>query len=154
MSSTQVLRSSALTTIGCLIGLLILALAPTLLRQTSFNYDRFNLSRVRLVALQEEELLEREETEPEPEKPPEPEILPDPPELEPPKIDMADIEPPQTTYDAAGYSYSGSVTLPSLTTAGMKGVQISAQNLARKTAAAPVPGLPKHGPPRTRFNPE
>lgn len=139
---------------GCLVGLLILALAPTLLRQTAFNPDRFRMTPVRLIALQEEELIEAEEIEPEPEPPPEPEILPDPPEIEPPEIEMSEIKPPQTTYDTAATSYSTGIQLPNLTGLGLQGVKLSAQSLAKRTARTPLPGLPKHAPPRTRFNPD
>lgn len=107
---------------------------------------------MRLITLQEEEFIEAEEMEPEP-KPPEPEFLPELPDLKPPEIELEEIAPPQTAYDAVNGGYSGDVLLPSLTGMGMKGVvPISTRNFARRSATAPLPGLPTHGPPRTRFN--
>lgn len=152
MSPTMFLRKSALVILGCVMGILMLALAPVLLRQTSFDTESLERTRVRLLALQEEELPETKEIEPEPEPPPEPEILPEPPDVEPPEIDVAQIEPPQTTYESAVDIYEAGIQLPNLTGLGLKGVRVSPQNLSRNLSRAPMPGLPKHGDPRTRFN--
>ncbi|MBM9616333.1 energy transducer TonB [Desulfobulbus rhabdoformis] len=145
-------RNSLLTAAGFIAGLLILALAPTLLRQTSFDAERLSLDKVRLIAMQEEQL-ETEELEEEPEPPPEPEE-PEPPEIEPPEMAMPEIEPPQTSYESLTTGYENRVQMPSLTGLGVKGVKISAQNYTRTLRKAPLPGLPKHGPPQTRFNPD
>ncbi len=151
MNKQVVFRSGVLGITGFILGLMILALAPTLLRQTSFSSERLRLDKIRLIAMQEEELLESEEMEQEPEPPPEPEE-PEPPEMEMPEMEMPEIEAPQTTYESASAGYGNTVEIPSLTGFGISGVKIAPQNLDRKLAKAPLPGLPKHGPPRTRFN--
>ncbi len=151
MNRQVVFRNSLLGISGFVLGLMILALAPTLLRQTSFNAERLQSDKIRLIALQEEELLESENLEEEPEPPPEPDD-PEPPEMEMPEMEMPEIEAPQTTYDNTTIGYGNTVQLPSITGLGVKGVKIAPQNLNRQLARTPLPGLPKHGPPRTRFN--
>ncbi len=151
MNRQVAFRNGLLGISGFVLGLMVLALAPTLLRQTSFDSERLRLDKVRLIAMQEEELLESEDMEQEPEPPPEPED-PEPPEMEMPEMEMPEIEAPQTTYDSTAAGYGNTVQIPSLTGLGVKGVKIAAQNLNRKLSKAPLPGLPKHGPPRTRFN--
>ncbi len=153
MNTGLVFRNSLLGITGFLVGLMILALAPALLRQTSFDAERLRLNKVRLIAMEEEELLDSEEMEQEPEPPPEPED-PEPPEMEIPEIEMPEIEAPQTTYESLSAGYGNTVQLPSLTGLGVKGVKVAPQNLHRNLAKGPLPGLPKHGPPRTRFNPD
>ncbi|PID76129.1 MAG: hypothetical protein CSB23_00180 [Deltaproteobacteria bacterium] len=151
MNPRQIFRRSLLAATGFLIGLLILAIAPTLLRQTAFDHQRNILDRVRLIAPQEEEILETEEVEKEPEEPPDPDPTP-PPEMEPPTLEMPEIETPQMTYESASVDYTNTVSLPSLTGLGLKGIKINPQNYARKQGKALLPGLPQHGPPKTRFN--
>lgn len=153
MKTGLVIRNSLLGVTGFGVGLLILALAPTLLRQTSFDVQRLKITKVRLIALQEEDLSEAEQRELEPEPPPEPEVL-DPPEMEPPELEMPEIETPQTPYESISPSYDNIVQLPSLTGIGVNGVQVAPQNFTRKLARGPLPGLPRHAPPRTRFNPD
>ncbi len=153
MNTNCFLRNSLLGVTGFVLGLMILALAPTLLRQTAFDGERLRLTKVRLVAMQEEELLETEEMEEEPEPPPEPEE-PEPPEMEIPEMEMPEIEAPQTSYESTSAGYGNTVQIPSLTGLGVKGIKVAPQDLNRKLARSPLPGLPKHGPPRTRFNPD
>lgn len=151
MYSLDDIRKGSLGLIGALIGLMILALAPTLLQQTSFAPDQLRIAQTRLIPLEEELIDTEQEMEPEPEPPPEPEILPDPPEIEPPEVDLPEIEPPQTSYDAAPENLPIGVQLPSLTS-GLKGVKIAAGGVSAALAKAALPNLPKHGPPRIRFN--
>lgn len=151
MKTGVVLRNSLLGVFGFMVGLLILALAPALLRQTSFDAQRLKLDKVRIIALQQEELAEADEMEPEP--PPEPE-LPDPPEMEPPELEMPEIETPQTTYESTSPGFDNIVQLPSLTGLGLQGVKVVPQNYTRRLARGPLPGLPSHAPPRSRFNPD
>ncbi len=153
MKAHLFIRNNLLVVTGFIIGLLILALAHTLLRQTSFHDRRLNLEKIRLIALQEEELLESDQVEEEPEPPPELEP-PEPPEMEIPELEMPEIETPQTSYSSTSAGYGNTVQLPSLTGLGVKGVKVSGVNFSRNLAKAPMPGLPKHGPPRTRFNPD
>lgn len=150
---TSEFRNGLLALAGFITGLLILALAPTLLRQTAFDGNRLQLSRVNLIPLQQEERFETQEMETEPEPPPEPDV-PDPPDMEPPELDVSEIEPPRTTYASTSADYGNTVQLPSLTKLGLKGVKVPTGNLSRKLAKTPLPGLPKHGPPKTRFNPD
>ncbi len=152
MNTSPFFRKSLLGLIGFFFGLMILAQAPALLRQTSFDLERLRLNKVRLIAM-EEELLDSEEMEEEPEPPPEPEE-PSPPEMEIPEMDMPEIEAPQTTYESISAGYGNTVQIPNLTGLGMKGVKVMPENLYRKLAKNPLPSLPKHGPPRTRFNPD
>ena len=149
MLQNEGVRHSLLTITGCLIGLLLLALAPTLLRQSLFDSYNDSYSAVRLIPMQMEEFLDQEEIEPEPEPPPEPEIEPEPPEFEPPEIEM-EIEPPQTTYSGTSPAYSSDVRLPSLSDLKLKG-GAGASRLSKSTRP-PLPDMPQHGPPRTRFN--
>lgn len=149
MLRNEGVRHSLLTIMGSLIGLLLLALAPTLLRQSLFDGSNDSYSAIRLIPMQMEEFLEQEEIEPEPEPPPEPEIEPEPPEFEPPEIEM-EIEPPQTTYSGTSPAYSSDVRLPSLSDLKLKG-GADASRLSR-SAKPPLPAMPQHGPPRTRFN--
>lgn len=153
MNQGVTFRNSLLVTTGFIVGLLILAMAPTLLRQTSFDSQRIKLDKIRLIAMQEEELLETEEMEEEPEPPPEPDE-PEPPEMEIPEMEMPEIETPQTSYESTSAGYGNTVQLPSLTSLGLKGVKVAPQNFTRKLAKGTLPGLPKHGPPRTRFSPD
>lgn len=152
MDRATAVRNSLLIATGCLFGLLILALAPTLLQQTSFTHKNSIVTHVRLIPQQDEELIESEEVESEPEPPPEPEMLPDLLEIEPPEIEFVEIEPPQTTYDTTVGNFSSGVQLPNLTGLELKGVHVGAATFSKPLAKAPLPGLPKHGPPRTRFN--
>ncbi len=152
MNQGLTLRNSLLMATGVVVGLLILALAPALLRQTSFDNHRLASEKIRLIAV-EDELLETEETEEEPEPPPELDE-PEPPEMEIPETEMPEIETPQTSYAFTLAGYDNTVQLPSLSSLGLKGVKVAPQNFTRKLAKGPLPGLPKHGPPRTRFNPD
>lgn len=143
-------RNGLLAATGFAVGLLILALAPTLLRQTSFDAEQLRRDKIRLIAIQEE-LLENEEMEQEPEPPPEPEE-PEPPEMEMPEMEMPEIEAPRTSYESTSAGFGNTVQIPSLTGLGVKGIKVAPQNLNRKLSKKDLPGLPKHGPPRTRFN--
>ncbi|WP_028581543.1 energy transducer TonB [Desulfogranum japonicum] len=145
------LRNFFLSVTGFAAGLFILALAPTLLRQASFDGEHVQLDKIRLIAMQEEELLESDEMEEEPEPPPEPD-KPEPPEMEMPEIDMPEIEVPQTSYESTGAAFGSMVQIPSLTDLGVKGIKISAQQFNQTLKKGSMPALPKHGPPRTRFN--
>ncbi|PIE64074.1 MAG: hypothetical protein CSA26_09935 [Desulfobacterales bacterium] len=153
MKANLFIRKNLLVVVGFTLGLLILALANILLRQSSFDARRLDLEKIRLIAMQEEELLESDEVEEEPEPPPEPEP-PEPPEMEMPEVEMPEIETPQTSYSSTSAGYGNTVQLPNLTGLGVKGVKVSGANFSRKLAKAPMPGLPKHGPPRSRFNPD
>ncbi len=147
------LRTGAFGIAGFILGLLILALAPTLLRQTSFDTERLGLARVRLLALQEEDSLEVEQMDQEPEKPPEPDT-PDPPEMEPPEVEMPEIDTPQSSYESLSQNYNTTIKLPALSGMSSSSVQVAPQNFTRKPTKTAAPTLPKHGPPRTRFNPD
>ncbi len=153
MKASLFIRNNLLVVAGFILGLLILALAPSLLRQTSFYDQRLDLDKIRLIAMQEEELLESDEVEEEPEPPPEPEP-PEPPEMEIPEMEMPEIETPQTSYSSTPAGYGNTLQLPSLTGLGVKGVKVSAANFSRGLTRGALPGLPKHGPPRSRFNPD
>ncbi len=146
------LRSSLLAVSGFIGGFLILALAPVLLRQTSFDSERLKLEKIRLIAM-EEELMETEELEEEPEPPPEPDE-PEPPEMEMVELEMPEIEVPQTSYEFSSTGYGNTVQITGLSGLEIKGIKIAPQNLDRKPAESTLPALPKHGPPRTRFNPD
>ncbi len=146
-------RTGLLGITGFVVGLLILAFSPTLLRQTAFDSERLALAKIRLLALQEE-VMEPEQMEKEPEPPPPEPETPEPPEIEPPEIEMPEIDTPQSSYESISQDYGNTVQLPSITGLGVSGVKVAPQNFSRKLARAPMPGLPKHGPPRTRFNPD
>ena len=103
------IRSAVLATLGVLVSLAILALLPSLLRQTSFRPDDATLLAARLIPLIPEAFIEPREpldiSEPEP--PPEPE-LPEPeveppelPEVVPPEMEMPELEPPEADLEPA-----------------------------------------------------
>ena len=90
---------------GIMISMVVFALLPLLLRQTSFSRDLSLNQSALLVPLEQKQFLEplRDLEEPEPEPPPppepvEPELETEPPELteiEPPEIEMPEVQPPE-----------------------------------------------------------
>jgi len=108
-------RTVFLFGLGILTSMLLLALIPTLLHQTSFRKSEETTSSARLIPLTPEEIVPPGEVvdppapeppPPEPELPePRPEDLIDPPVLAeppPPEIAMPEIEPPRPTVDPVG----------------------------------------------------
>ncbi len=88
--------------LGFLISLIVLALMPFLIRQSSLQRDDALPLAVRLVPLIPDAFMEPKEimTEPEPEPPPEPEPEPPKAEIEPPElpdVTPPEIEPPEMT---------------------------------------------------------
>lgn len=148
MINISALRQVGLAIIGGFFGLLILAMAPTLLREATSSMQRIDNTKVRLVAM-EEEFQETEKLEPEPE-PPEPEIMPGPLEMAPPEIEIEEMPPSEPDYELPTNDYtSNAISLPSVTGLGMK---VSTKRFSRSSRSRALPSLPKHGPPRTRFN--
>ncbi len=144
-----ILRNSLLAVTGLSIGLLLLALAPALLRQTSFDIECLRATKVRLTAMQQEEDLQNEKAE---ELEPLPELdQPEPPVMELPEMELPEIEAPETSYDPGVTEYTNTLSVPSLSAFGLQGVQVSPQSFSRRPYKVGLPCLPKHGKPATRY---
>ena len=149
--SDSTCRRTILILFGLILGLLIPALAPTLLQQAFLVQDRREMVRVRLTPLQEEKMLETRVDESDLELPPEPEVFQDLPEIEPPEMQAAEVEPAPDAYDYAAQNLN-SLHVPNITVPRFKAVPVTTAAVSGPPLKVPLPDLPKHGASQVRFN--
>ena len=167
---------------GILVSILVFALLPLLLRQTSFSAGFALSPSALLIPLEKEDvfepILEQADPLPDPPEPPEPEpepeIEPEPPELaeiKPPEIEMPEVQPPEMELEPIDTNPLPEVDLkmntPSISTASLNSLPIRSSPMNLKVnlkpgraglpraLARPVPkprAAVKPPPPKTRFN--